>query len=59
MAQQRTERWGVWMTSIQSMLFDKYLDNPDIPAPNTLSHEERVKLLQNFLNNPLSAESKE
>ncbi len=59
MTPQKVYRWGVSMTSIESMLFDKYLDSPDVPSPNTLSHNERVQLLQNFLNNPLSTESKE
>lgn len=47
----KTTLWGVELTSIEDTLFMKWLnDNPNIKRPNTISHEERVELLTNWLN---------
>lgn len=41
--------FGVEMTGIQQMAFDKYLSNNSI-AMNTITREERTQLAQKWLN---------
>ncbi len=43
--------WGVKMTGMEEMRFGKYCQNPDnkVPAMNTIPHEKRVQILENWL----------
>lgn len=44
--------WGCSLTSLEDMLFSKYLENnPQLPRPNTITAEERHKMLKNWLEN--------
>ena len=46
----KTEVYGVKLTSIQEMKFSEYLqNNPKLPAPNTISKEQRKQLVLNWL----------
>lgn len=42
---------GVEMTPSQEMQFSQYLQNPETPAMNTLTKEERLKLVNKWRTN--------
>lgn len=41
--------FGVEMTDLESMLFDKYRSNPSVPAFNTISSNERFEITNIWL----------
>lgn len=43
--------YGVEMTPLQEIKFSQYLQNPEIPAMNTLTKEERIELVKKWINN--------
>lgn len=44
--------WGCYLTSLEDMLFSKWLENnPQIPRPNTITAEQRHEMLKNWLDN--------
>lgn len=44
-----TTLWGVSLTSMEEMMFMKWIANSNAPRPNTLNHEERVYMLNKWL----------
>jgi hypothetical protein len=45
----KSEWWGIEMNTIESFKFQKYLNEPTTPRPNTLTKEQRIELLTEFL----------
>lgn len=44
----KVEVYGVWLTSLQNMLFSKYIANNGI-AMNTIKPDERKEIVLNWL----------
>jgi len=48
---QNTIYWGITLTTIEEMKFEMWrADRNNCPAFNTITHQERVEILTNFLN---------
>jgi len=46
---EKIDVYGVKMTELENMKFSKYLQSSDVPAPNTLTKEQRFELANNWL----------
>jgi hypothetical protein len=45
-----TTYWGVMLTKVEEMKWQKFAsDRNNCPALNTISHEDRVQILKDFL----------
>lgn len=42
--------FGVELTTIEEMKFQKYRDNNDVPAFNTITAQERTKIVEDWRN---------